>query len=567
LNLTWTALAEALTARSQQIHMRALMALGIAAALGVQLGWRLTLGWLAVWSLLQASEYLGATRLSRRPGWADRRWPALGLTLIALSNVAFGAVAVAAVASGDAWTMMCGMCVLAGTVLNAGPASRTSGAAFLASVGPTAVWCATLVWLALRAGASAPEVGGLAASLLLLLAAGLMIRRFGVSALETERAANAAKSVFVAQFSHEIRTPLNGVLGMAQALEGEALAPDQRAKVATIRTSGEALLAILNDLLDLAKIEANRLEIVEGAFPLEALVEEVVGTFSALAAAKALALRADLGAAAGTYHGDPVRLRQILQNLVSNAVKFTDAGAVTVSAAYDGSRLRLEVTDTGVGLAPAAAAKVFQAFHQANPGGLRPAGTGLGLAICRALARAMGGDITLRSAPGQGSTFSLDLPLRRLADASPPASGDAAPAAPALPPLRVLAAEDNPTNQLVLRALLAPLGVEPTVVGDGAAAVDAWSRAAWDLILMDVQMPVMDGVAAARAIREAERRSGRTPTVILALSANAMRHQVAEYLAAGMDGHIAKPIEVQALAAALQAAAAPAAEPRRRAGP
>jgi signal transduction histidine kinase/CheY-like chemotaxis protein len=552
VSVNWSALRQAIAARSQQIHMRAIMALGIAVALAGEVGLTTTGAWLAVWTALQVTEYLGFRRLSRTAAWKGRRWPAVGLVLIGLSNFVFGAVAMAAIASGGPWAMMCGMCVLAGTVLNAGPASRTSGAAFLASMIPTAVWCMTIPLLAFRTGASAADVGALAIALILLMVAGLMIRRFGVQALETERAANAAKSVFVANFSHEIRTPLNGVLGMAQALDAEDLSPAQRQKVAVIRQSGAALLTILNDLLDLSKIEANKLEIQAAEFDLQALVTEATATFSALAAAKGLALRADVGNAAGIYLGDGPRLRQILHNLISNGLKFTEAGSVSVELDYRAPHLAIRVVDTGIGLSPEALGKLFEAFHQADASVTRRhGGTGLGLSICRSLARAMGGDIRAESAEGRGSTFSLELPIVRVGDVRSAACGVVQPQ-PAPSRLKVLAAEDNPVNQLVLRTLLTPLGLEPTIVADGAAVVEAWATARWDLILMDVQMPVMDGVAAARAIRERERAEGRARTPILALSANAMSHQVAEYRAAGMDGHVAKPIEVQALLAAIE---------------
>jgi signal transduction histidine kinase/ActR/RegA family two-component response regulator len=553
VSVNWGALRQAIAARSQQIHMRLTMAVGIALALGGQLGWWTSAAWLAVWTPLQLAEFAGFKWISRRPSWDRKLWPALALVLISLSNFAFSAIAIAAMASGNAWTMVCGTCVLAGTVLNAGPASRTSGVAFLASIVPTAIWCVVILAMAVWTRASPAEVSGLAIALVLLIAAGLMIRRFGVRALETERAANAAKSAFVANFSHEIRTPLNGVLGMAQALEAEDLSPSQRDKIAIIRQSGEALQAILSDLLDLSKIEANKLEIVETEFDLETLVNDALATFSAVAAEKGVELRADVAGAAGIYLGDVSRIRQILHNLVSNGLKFTDAGSVSVAAGYQPSQLRLQVVDTGIGMPADTVAKLFQAFHQADASTTRRyGGTGLGLSICRALAQAMGGDIHVRSEPGRGSTFNLELPMIRVGDAQPAKRPDPAAPQPALRPLRVLAAEDNPTNQLVLRTLLEQFGIEPTMVDDGEAAVDAWATGAWDLILMDVQMPVMDGVAAVRAIRTRERNEGRTRTTILALSANAMSHQVAEYRAAGMDGHIAKPIEVRALLAALK---------------
>jgi CheY-like chemotaxis protein len=266
--------------------------------------------------------------------------------------------------------------------------------------------------------------------------------------------------------------------------------------------------------------------------------------------------------------GDPVRLRQVLLNLAANAVKFTPQGSVkaVVDLSPSGA-LRFTVADTGVGIAPEKLPSLFEKFTQAdNSATRRFGGTGLGLAICRELTQMMGGSINVDTREGHGSTFVVELPLPRgrPAEAAPEAAaagndGD----------LRLLAAEDNPTNRQVLGAVLSSLGIDVHIVPDGKEAVDAWRVGAYDLILMDIQMPVMDGITAARLIREAETETGRRRTPIVALTANALTHQVEEYLGAGMDAHVAKPIEIaklyDAISAVLNAAATGAPQATRKA--
>ncbi|HEY2710473.1 MAG TPA: ATP-binding protein [Caulobacteraceae bacterium] len=377
-------------------------------------------------------------------------------------------------------------------------------------------------------------------------------------------AANEAKSAFLATMSHEIRTPLNGVLGMAQAMAADKLSVLQRDRLDVIRQSGEALLAILNDVLDLSKIEAGRFELEQVEFDLGDLMKGAHSAFTALANKKGLSFALKIeDPAKGVYLGDPTRVRQILYNLISNALKFTENGEVRVTAAGAGEALVMMVSDTGVGIAPDRAGSLFEKFTQADASTTRRyGGTGLGLAICRELASLMGGEISVQSVPGEGSTFLVKLPLAKIGEALAPAFAlPPAPATPAdahLPRIRVLAAEDNSVNQLVLKTLLHQIGVEPHLVDDGEQAVEAWKDAAWDVILMDMQMPVMDGLTATRAIREAEAAMGRARTPIIALTANAMSHQIKACVAAGMDGHVAKPIEAVRLFAALEAALEPA---------
>jgi signal transduction histidine kinase/CheY-like chemotaxis protein len=374
-------------------------------------------------------------------------------------------------------------------------------------------------------------------------------------ALDQAESANAAKSAFLATMSHEIRTPLNGILGMAQAMANAQPSQGQRAQLAVIQDCGASLLAILNDLLDLGKIEAGMLVLEETEFDLDTLAEACCAAFKDLAADKGLAFSLHVTPEAqGGYVGDPTRLRQILYNLISNALKFTHQGAIAVAIDHRDGNLVASVKDTGVGIDPRKAEALFERFTQADASTTREfGGTGLGLSICRDLVRLMGGDIRVESRPGRGSTFFVNVPIRR---AQRRTGGDSTPAAAArdMTGLKVLIAEDNSVNQLVLTTLLAQLGVAATVVDDGVQALEAWGREGWDLILMDVQMPNLDGVAATLAIREREAAEGRGRTPIVALTANVMSHQVDEYLAAGMDATSPKPINLAHLLQAMDAA-------------
>ena len=379
-----------------------------------------------------------------------------------------------------------------------------------------------------------------------------------MQAKEDAEMANRAKSTFLATMSHEIRTPLNGVLGMAQAMAADELSTLQRDRLDVVRQSGETLLHILNDVLDLSKIEAGKLELEEAEFDISDLARGAHAAFTAIANKKGLSFDLAVEAGArGVYVGDSTRVRQILYNLVSNALKFTESGEVRVCVARTNDGLRLTVADTGIGIPPERLASLFQKFEQADASTTRRyGGTGLGLAICRELAQLMGGAIRAESTPGKGSTFLVTLPLiKSTASHVLPAPDPGVVEAMEMKVgvLRVLAAEDNTVNQLVLKTLLHQIGVDPVIVENGKLAVEAWAREPWDVILMDVQMPEMDGPTATGIIRTREAAEGRARTPIIALTANAMAHQVAEYLEAGMDGFVAKPIEVGRLFAALQA--------------
>jgi signal transduction histidine kinase/CheY-like chemotaxis protein len=397
------------------------------------------------------------------------------------------------------------------------------------------------------------------------------------------------KSEFLANMSHEIRTPLNGVMGIASVLGRTELTPAQREMVDLIGVSAHTLEALLSDVLDLARIESGRLDLRDEPFGLADALRSVSGVFEAKAADKGLVLKTVISPAAKTVvRGDVIRLRQIVSNLLSNAVKFTDEGKVSlhVEAERSDGRLtmRLSVVDTGIGFDAEVGRRLFQRFEQADGSITRRfGGTGLGLAISKSLADAMGGVLSATSTPGKGAVFSLELELP-CADASAPAEEalpdaqggpDAAPAVAnteaALaepvevqpltaqarpvkiePALKILLAEDHPTNRKVVSLILEAIGAELTSVENGEEAVMAVERGHFDLILMDVQMPVMDGLTAIKVIREWERRGGRTRTPILALTANAMVDDSRASEAAGADGHLTKPIAADKLIAAIQ---------------
>jgi len=379
-------------------------------------------------------------------------------------------------------------------------------------------------------------------------------------ARDAANAANVLKTQFLANMSHEIRTPLNGVLAMAEVMALGQLDQVQRDRLDVIRRSGGLLLAVLNDVLDLSKIEAGKLTLFEEDFDVEGAVEQARENFEVMARSKGLSFEISVAdEAKGWWRGDADRLRQIVGNLLSNAVKFTPQGSVGAEVGIGAAGgLRIVVRDTGVGISPEKLPSLFEKFTQAdNSATRRFGGTGLGLAICRELTQMMGGCINVESREGHGSTFTVELPLTRGRPASLPATEPAQASDDG--DLRLLAAEDNPTNQQVLAAVLGSLGIEVHIVPDGKEAVEAWRTGAYDLILMDIQMPVMDGITAASTIREAERTSGRRRTPIVALTANALTHQVEEYLAVGMDAHVAKPIEIaklyDAISSVLNAAA------------
>lgn len=375
------------------------------------------------------------------------------------------------------------------------------------------------------------------------------------SAFEEARRANTAKSQFLAKMSHEMRTPLNGVLGIAEVLGDIITDPDQKRMVGILHDSGGLLMSIINDLLDMSKIEADSLDLESVPFTVTDLAQRVEMVHTLKASDKQLSLSVTTGPGCAVARmGDSHRILQILHNVISNAIKFTSAGRVDVAfEAPVGGKVTIRVNDTGIGMSPSELSRVFEEFGQADSSISRKyGGTGLGMSIVKRLVGMMGGEVTLSSTKGIGTQVLITLPLPLAHDeplvTAGPGSG---PRNELLRGMRILAADDNRTNRMILGAMLAQLGASAIMVEDGHAALARFIAGTFDLVILDISMPGMDGVEVLQAIRARESSLGLPRTAVVAFTANAMSHQVQSYLEAGFDDCLTKPLKTERLNEAL----------------
>jgi len=547
---------DAVAASARQVFVaRACIGFGVFLLTTFMYGAQVGVGWFLAFG---AAE--GCTRLATGPiGRGEpmsRRQRAGYLVSMFFTSLVWSSLAVLFWREGQEPFHLAAMAILAGAMVHAQGFSFRSPIALVA-VGLTPA----VLWFALPVG-----FGGYTGAPLIVLTAGLGMLLTYVAASaranmrtaaalaeaqHTAEAANDAKSAFLAMMSHELRTPLNGVLGMARALQRTQLDPRQQGYVDTILRSGDGLLAILNDVLDISKIEAGRMDLEVGAFDLKALGDQAVELWSEIAASKGLALtcEAEPGLPALVL-GDETRVRQVVLNLLSNALKFTETGAVTLTlraapAADGDGGVEILVADTGIGMTLEQQANLFRPYAQAEASTARKfGGTGLGLAICRKLSSMMGGEIRVESAPGDGSTFRVWLPLPEAEPAAAEASDS-----DDLPALRVLVADDNPINQAVARAILEAAGADVQTVSDGAQALERLRIEAFDVVLMDVHMPNMDGIEAVGRLRDGQ--VGRADIPVVALTADAMPGEEGRLKALGFDALQHKPVQPAALIAAI----------------
>ena len=568
-------------------------------AFSLVLGWvvspsagpRLAWGWTAVMVVISVIRVLETRAFRHDPQQARRieHWARRYFFWMVLYGLAWGSIGVLFVPSGQA--------TLDGVLLATVTAVAAVGVfTLLGLLGWCVVFLSAVLLPSLVHYASTGSSEGLVAWVGLLVYWGLLIvecHRGGQMLLESRRLrhqnewfaeqvqgalrqaeqSSAAKSRFLATVSHEMRTPLNGILGIVQLLQRDGASPAQQRPLDLVAASARHLRAVIDDILDMSQVESGRLRIERARFDLPSMVREVCDTLEPLARDKGLALQLELPPPLPAHWtGDAARMRQVLLNLVGNAVKFTPQGRVGVAVAAREGGLRFTVTDTGPGIPADAVERVFEPFEQADSRAARHVGgTGLGLSIARRLARAMGGDVSCPHTGPGGSTFVFDLELEPAPDSAQapalPSAPSPAPPPAELPsaaprPARLLVVEDNPVNALVAIESLKRFGFEPVHVDGGEAALAALPEQAFDLVLMDCQMPGIDGFETTRRWRQREAVDGRRRLPIIAVTANAAPEDRARCLAAGMDDYLTKPFELAALQAMIGRHLAPDAPSR-----
>lgn len=552
-------------ARRRHVAVRIASAVIVGGVLHLALGWWATWLWSAAYVGTQMLEVWATPRLLRNPVNTPAEAANIAVALFFPGSLVFGGLAVALWISVPGYGPALGVAVIASAMINLIALSRGSRLAFAASATPYGLYLLVMPMM---------DYGRVAGPLLttMMIAVGLVMlniigawisteesrRAHQIVAEEADRrrkeaeAAVEAKSAYLAMISHELRTPISAIL--AGAGELERTSPGQgRAQARLIKGAGQMMRGLLDDLLDLSKIEVGRMEVETVDFDLRALVSEALRMWRPEARHKGLKLRVEGAHSLPDWvHGDPTRIRQVLNNLISNALKFTAQGSITLrlsaTPAEGGQAISVAVADTGPGMTPDQVARLFTPFDQLDAGMARKhGGSGLGLAISRELARLMGGDLTASSAPGEGAVFTLNLVLRA-------AEVPAAALAPEAVEARVLVIDDHAVNRQAISLVLAPLGIVPETAASAEEGLERLASDAFDVILMDVYMPDMDGREATRILRGRAGPNQTTP--VIAITASATERDWEACRAAGMTGHVAKPIEPAQLYAALETALA-----------